>query len=194
MEHRIVVWLIHYGPIVLFFAQVFGIVGLPIPDEFLLTVAGSLIRRGALNGPTTLAAAIAGCASGITISYALGRTVGLPTLRRVLRLHPKSVDRAERWFHRFGRWLIAFGYFIPGVRHVTAIAAGSVPLSYREFAAYAYSGAVLWCCLFIGAGYYAGDRWQHATDLLRDHLRVVALLLVAAAALWVALKRRRVSA
>ena len=55
------------------------------------------------------------------------------------------------WFRCFGRWLLAFGYFIPGVRHVTALAAGSA-LDYETFARYAYPGAVLWSCTFVALG------------------------------------------
>ena len=39
MEQRLLDWLAHYGPVVLFLAQVAGIFGLPIPDELLLTVS-----------------------------------------------------------------------------------------------------------------------------------------------------------
>ncbi|HEY2905654.1 MAG TPA: hypothetical protein VGJ29_07115, partial [Vicinamibacterales bacterium] len=80
MDRHVFDWLVRYGAPVLFFAQLFGIFGLPIPDELLLTVAGVLVRRGELGGPSVLTAAVAGCAVGITLSYVLGRTVGLVTL------------------------------------------------------------------------------------------------------------------
>jgi hypothetical protein len=46
MERQLVEWLVRYGAPMLFFAQVFGIFGLPIPDELLLTLAGALVRKG----------------------------------------------------------------------------------------------------------------------------------------------------
>src|SRR5262245_45015223 len=103
----------------------FGILGLPIPDEILLTIAGALVRRGTLAASSTLVAAIAGSITGITLSYALGRAVSVAALRRAPGLHGAAVDRARDWFKRWGKWLLAFGYFVPGVRHVTAIIAGS---------------------------------------------------------------------
>src|SRR6202049_3935041 len=134
MEHTLITWLGHYGPVVLFLAQMFGIFGVPIPDELLLTVAGALVRRGEFNGPATLLAAIGGCSTGITGSYVLGSTGGVTGLRRVLHIRESALARAQRWFKRFGVWLLAFGYFVPGVRHVTAIAAGSTPLGYGTVA------------------------------------------------------------
>ena len=115
METRLLQWLSHYGPSALFFAQMLGIFGLPIPDEFLLTVAGALIREGHLPIGWTLLAAIAGAFSGITLSYVVGRTIGTAALHRVVHVSDASFGLAQRWFHRYGRWLLMFGYYIPGV-------------------------------------------------------------------------------
>jgi len=187
--HDVVQWLVRYGAPVLFVAQMFGIFGVPVPDELLLTIAGVLIRKGQLNAPAVVVAAIGGCLSGISLSYVVGRIVGVAVFQTRLRAHHQSIGRAQRWFRRFGGWLLAFGYFIPGVRHVTAIAAGSAPLDFPTFARYAYPGGVLWCAVFIGLGYYAGDRWQAVADLTRSHL-VMASAIVATTLIAYALLRR----
>jgi len=166
METRLLQWLSQYGPGALFFAQMLGIFGLPIPDEFLLTVAGALIREGHLPLGWTLLAAIAGCFSGITLSYVVGRTIGMAALRRVVHVSDESFGLAQRWFHRFGRWLLMFGYYIPGVRHCTALAAGSAPLPYQQFALFAYSGGVIWCLSFLTFGYMTGPHWRTAWHTL----------------------------
>jgi membrane protein DedA with SNARE-associated domain len=151
-------WLARVGPSVLFFAQIFGIFGPPVPDDLLLVLAGALVRHGAFNAPFTIAAAIAGCAGGITFSFVLGRTLGAAALtHRRLRAHRAAIARAERWFARFGRWLLAFSYFVPGTRHVSAITAGIASLEYRKFAAAAYPGAIAWCAVYLGIGYFAGS-------------------------------------
>ena len=152
----------------LFFAQVFGIFGLPIPDELLLTIAGALVASGRLNPFSTAAAAVSGCLTGITLSYAVGRWVGLHVVRARFTRHHDAIERAQGLFRRFGGWLLAFGYFIPGVRHVTAIIAGSGCLDYRTFVAYAYPGGTLWCAVFLGLGYVAGDRWPEVVHAARS--------------------------
>jgi membrane protein DedA with SNARE-associated domain len=191
VEQAFVEHLTRYGPPVLFLAQMFGIVGLPIPDELLMTVAGALVRRGDMSGAATIAAAIAGSSSGITLSYLLGRTIGSAALHRLLHVPDAAFVRTQRWFARFGHWLLTFGYFIPGVRHVTAIAAGSAPIAYRDFARAAYPGAVLWCCVFMGVGYYAGDRWQEVADALHAHARWVFAAVALAVVAWAAVKWAR---
>jgi len=195
VERELVGWLVRYGAPLLCFAQVFGIFGLPIPDELLLTVAGALAASGRLNLPSTVVAAVSGCLVGITLSYAVGRWVGLPVLRTRFKRHQDAIERAQNWFRRFGGWLLTFGYFIPGVRHVTAIAAGSGCFKYPMFVAYAYPGGVLWCAVFIGLGYFAGDRWAEVAHAARTHLARAALVTAVAvatyAAVRVAAERRR---
>jgi membrane protein DedA with SNARE-associated domain len=181
--------LARYGAPVLFFAQMFGIFGLPIPDELLLTIAGTLIRHGRLNALATLTAAIGGCIAGITLSYCLGRAVGCRILQRIPGVESGSIARAQAWFTRFGGWLLTFAFFVPGVRHVGAIIAGSLPLDFRVFAAYAYPGAVLWSVTFVAAGYYAGDRWERAALMLRGHVVFVALAAGVAAAAYAITRR-----
>ncbi len=175
-----------------FFAQLLGMFGLPIPDELLLTVAGALMRRGQLSPTTTLIAAIGGCMSGITVSYVLGRTLGCAAVHRLTRGHEDVWTRVEDGFRRFGGWLLTFGYFIPGVRHVTAIAAGSTPLDYPTFSAWAYPGAVLWATTFVALGYYAGDRWREWVGTARTHAAILVLIVIVAAGA-VAWKRRAVN-
>lgn len=186
MHGDLVGWLVRFGAPLLFFAQVFGIFGVPIPDELLLTAAGALIAGGRLNAASTIVAAISGCLTGITLSYALGRWVGLPVLQARMKSHHDTIERAQSWFRRFGGWLLTFGYFIPGVRHVTAIAAGSGCLNYRTFVAYAYPGGVIWCAVFLGFGYVAGDRWAEVEAAIRTHIVRIALFAAAGVAAYAA--------
>ena len=190
MEHRLLSWLGQYGAGVLFCAQMFGIFGLPIPDELLLTVAGALARQGQLGIASTIVAAIAGCMCGITLSYVRGRTVGLATLRRVVHVSDAAFDRAHRWFHRSGGLLLMFGYFIPGVRHLTGVLAGTSGLEYRIFATFAYLGAFLWATGFVLLGWYASEEWEHM--LRHTHRAALAMVILAATAggIYFLLRRR----
>ena len=187
MERELFDWIVRYGAPVIFTAQLLGIFGLPIPDELMLTVAGALVRRGALALVPTGIAAVTGCMAGITVSYVLGRTVGRAAVHRLSRGHEGALERTESWFRRFGSWLLTFGYFIPGVRHLTAIAAGTAPITYGRFAAFAYPGALLWSATFVTIGYYAGDRWRDVIESQRPHLVLIAILLAAAFAAYVAI-------
>ena len=66
--HHLFDLLARYGTPVLFLGQMPRDLWPAVPDELLLTIAGALVRRGDLRGPTTVAAAIAGSLTGITLS------------------------------------------------------------------------------------------------------------------------------
>jgi membrane protein DedA with SNARE-associated domain len=153
VEQQLLGWISHYGVVALFALLALGVVGLPIPNETLLTLAGALVRKGQLALIPTVLAACAGNVSGVTVSYLLGRFVSNAFLHK--HFHAGMV-KLEVWFERIGKWALAFGYFIPGVRHFAAIGAGSSEFPFPLFARYAYSGAILWTVLFLGLGYFIG--------------------------------------
>ena len=180
-------WISAYGEAALSLLLCLGVFGLPIPDETLLTFAGVLVRLGRLNFATTWGAAAVGSMCGITLSYALGRGLGPTAVARFGRwLHVNANDlaRVERWLERSGKWMLTFGYFVPGVRHLTAIVAGSSQLPVRVFATYAYSGAALWSLSFITLGWWVGRHWESALHAVQRHILIAALALAAAAALY----------
>jgi membrane protein DedA with SNARE-associated domain len=110
---------------------------------------------------------------------------------QVLRRHQAALARAERWFKRFGVWLLTFGYFVPGARHVSAITAGVASLEYRRFAKAAYPGAVLWSGVYLGLGYMAGDRWETIARLMPGRLATVVLAIAVGVAIVVVAARQR---
>jgi membrane protein DedA with SNARE-associated domain len=189
-------WIVQYGYVGLFALMMFGIAGLPIPDETLLMFSGYLISQGRLNPFLAYAFSVAGSVSGISLSYVLGRFVGQPVLLRYGRyigITPAHLERVGSWYGRTGEWLLTFGYFIPGVRHFTALVAGMSRLDYRLFALFAYSGAAVWVATFLGIGYFVGENWRLAIELVHQYtlLAVVLLILVIAATLWMRSKIRK---
>lgn len=71
--------------------------------------------------------------------------------------------------------MLMFGYFIPGVRHFTAIVAGSSRLPPGVFARFAYSGAALWALAFMTLGWYVGRTWETALERAHHHIVVVVI-------------------
>jgi membrane protein DedA with SNARE-associated domain len=159
-------WISQYGYFGIFALLVLGIVGLPVPDETLLTFAGYLIYRGQLHPIPAYGAALAGSMCGITVSYTLGRLTGYLLVEKYgAKLHIKMerVERIHAWFRRAGGFTLTFGYFVPGVRHLTAYVAGASELEAPAFAFFAYSGAALWTASFITLGYFLGEQWNRVT-------------------------------
>lgn len=151
--------LLQHGSIGLFFLLALGIIGLPVPDETLLASAGFLIARGKLALSSTLTAGYLGALCGITGSYVIGLTAGSFLVKKYgtwIGLTEKRIAKAHYWFDRVGIWALFFGYFIPGVRHLTGYIAGALRETYPRFALFAYSGAFVWASTFLALGYYLG--------------------------------------
>jgi membrane protein DedA with SNARE-associated domain len=194
MEQHILAWITEYGYAAIIGLLMLGIVGLPVPDETLLTFTGYLVYRGNLRLPLAFAAALAGSACGITLSYVLGRTFGIKLIHRYgryLRIREEHVDKAHTWFRKAGHWSLTFGYFVPGVRHLTAYAAGMSDLEAPQFALFAYSGACLWVSTFLALGYFLGDRWEAVEQNVHHYLVYLTaggIMVLAGAWIW---RRRR---
>ena len=186
-------WISHYGYFGLFALLMLGIVGLPVPDETLLTFAGYLIFKKQLSFPLTLLFAFLGSSTGISLSYALGRSLGLFLIHKYGRyvfITPEKLELVRRWFLRRGRWSLPIGYFIPGIRHLTAYVAGASRLEIPVFATFAYSGALVWSATFILLGYFLGDQWEFVLARLQDNIFEGTLIVLAILALIWILRRK----
>jgi membrane protein DedA with SNARE-associated domain len=110
--------------------------------------------------------AFIGTSCGITIGYILGRTFGNPFIKRYsakIYVNSEHIQNAEKFYNRYGKFALFIGYFIPGVRHLTAIFAGSSIMPYPVFAASAYSGAALWTIVFMNLGFFLGEKWRRVS-------------------------------
>jgi membrane protein DedA with SNARE-associated domain len=188
-------WIDRYGYGAIFALMVLGIVGLPISDETVLVFVGYLSFKGTLQLEPAMATAFLGSASGISLSYAIGRYIGLPALLKfghLIHLRPEHLNGAQRWVEQWGKYSLLVAYFIPGIRHLAAVILGASLLPPTVFARFAYTGALVWTASFIGLGYLAGDEWTRLSPLLHRTETVVILLVLCmlAIALVVFLMRR----
>ncbi|MFN8009558.1 MAG: DedA family protein [Terriglobia bacterium] len=173
-------WIASYGYFGIFSLLVLGILGLPVPDETLLVFSGYLIFRGTLHPIAVFLAGFAGSCCGISLSYLLGRLLGRGVVLRYgkfLGITPPRLEQAHHWYRKIGYWTLTVGYFVPGVRHFTAIAAGLSELEAPIFMTFAYSGAFVWVGSFLLLGFYFGENWHVVLALLHNKLIIILTIL-----------------
>lgn len=157
-------WLTHYGSLALFILLALGIFGLPVPDETLLVLSGYLMAQNKLSLALTILAAYCGSMLGISLSYLLGLTVGKTTLYKLgkyIGITEEKIAKTHEWYEKYGKWTLLIGYYIPGVRHLNGICAGTTYLRFYEFALFAYTGAIIWSSFFMSLGYFFYTTVKH---------------------------------
>lgn len=169
-----------YGYLAIFILLTLGIIGLPIPDEVLMTYLGYITTIGKLSYVLTMLSGIGGSILGITISYLLGIKLGEPFIRKYgpkLCIKEKTFIRTTHLFHKYGAIMLFTCYFIPGVRHIAAYLAGITGYNFKKFSILAYSGAVVWVFVFITLGNRLGRDWKIIFTFIHKYTKAMIILL-----------------
>lgn len=197
MQEALQQLLLQYGYMMLFGLLAVGIVGIPVPDEILMTFVGYWTSSGVFSYGMTLMVSFAGAMSGMIVSYMLGKRVGKPFLWRYgkwIKLTPARLEKAEGWFHKYGLWTVTFGYFVPGVRHFTCYLAGVSGVKFWRYMLYAGTGALVWCTTFITLGHFIGASLLSFMPMLHRYIGqgfLMVVIIVAIASLVVFRLKKR---
>jgi membrane protein DedA with SNARE-associated domain len=154
---------------------------------------GDRISTPAWAYVTMALAGLAGNTLGSVGGWAIGAYGGRPLLERRGRwLHatPERLDRAERWFDRFGPFAVLLGLSTPVVRSFIAIPAGIFRVPLVRFALLAFLGCIPWCFGLAGAGWALGSSYNRLHQDFKYVYFAVAVLAVAVLALWLWRRRR----
>jgi membrane protein DedA with SNARE-associated domain len=170
-----------------------GVVGLmaiesaciPLPSEIIMPFAGYLAGTGRFSLVLAATAGALGCNLGSTLAYAVGARGGRKLVERWGRyvlLDRAELDRADRFFHRFGGPAVFIARLLPFVRTFIALPAGIARMPQLPFQIYTFVGSWLWCYALAYVGFFLGARW--ATDptlrnvLHRADLAIVGLVVL----------------
>src|SRR2546422_7412119 len=117
----------HWGYVAIFVVVVLGNVGLPLPEETVLALAGYLVWRGELSLPLVLAVGVVSAVAGDNLGYWLGRRYGRTALPRYARWvlgHPERLQSMEAFVAGRGPFAVFVARFIPGIRFMAGPLAG----------------------------------------------------------------------
>ena len=163
---------------------------IPIPSEVTMPLAGWFLVQS--QGRTIWYAVLAGgfygalgCTIGSLINYAIGMYGGRPFLNRYgryLLISGHDLERADRWFARWGNWAVFLSRLLPIVRTFISLPAGIVRTRFSTFVVYSWAGSFLWCAALAAGGYLLGARWEELRAVMRPFdIPIAAVILLAAA-------------
>lgn len=192
MEQHVDYLIEHFGYFGIVIVLVGGIVGLPLPDEVLLTYVGYNVFQGKLSYILSLISAFVGATGGISLSYFVGYKFGLPLLKKFgpkVHITEEKINKTSAMFEKVGPILLLIGYFIPGVRHITAYIAAIDKYPFKKFVGFAYTGALLWSFTFITLGKMLGNEWKKLGFYLSKYhvypiLIIVLIIVIIAYWFW----------
>jgi membrane protein DedA with SNARE-associated domain len=133
---------------------------------------------------------------GALAGWWIGLHGGRPLLERRgrwLHVTPENLDRAERWFERWGNVGVLVGRVTPVVRSFVSIPAGVFEMPLAPYALLTLVGSAIWAFALAGAGYGLGSsytRFHHDFKYV-EYLVVAGVLVGAAYLLYVAKVRHR---
>lgn len=151
--------------------------------------AGYLVSLGqfSLLGAATMGAL--GCNFGSTVAYFVAAKAGRKAIERWgpwLLIGSVELERAERFFDRFGPAAVFIGRLLPVIRTFIAFPAGLARMPMGKFQFYTFIGSWPWCFGLAYIGFVLGARWNTDATLRNIFHRfdlVIGLTLLAAL-LW----------
>ncbi len=170
--------------------------GIPFPGETMLVTAAVYAGTGGhLSIGWIIVAAAAGAIIGDNLGYTVGRYGGRPLVTRYgkyVRLRPRHLDYAERFFERHGDKTVFFGRFVTVLRAWAAFLAGTNRMRWPKFLVFNAAGDIIWAIVYGLLGYTLGHNLpllHKVLDVLGIGGIVLAVLVIASA--WFVWKRRR---
>lgn len=158
----------------------------PLSSMVILPLAGFLVGRGELGYVAVIAVTTLGSTLGATVLYTAGRRLGRGPAERLakrgwFRFGPEQLDRADRWFRRYGAASVLLGRLVPVVRSLVSIPAGIARMSRPTFVGYTAVGNLGWNAALVTAGWMLGENWREVRrygDLLTYGVAAVLALIV----------------
>jgi len=172
----------HWGYLAIFAFVVLGNLGIPIPENSVLWIAGYLVWKGRLSLPLVLLVGIVAAVAGDNLGYWIGRRYGRPAVDRHARrlyLTPERLDTMRRFVHRYGPVGVFIARFVIGLRFMAGPLAGSMGLPPLAFLLANVLGALVYVPVTVGEGYAVGygfRRYARGFLLGADKLEKVLLL------------------
>jgi len=173
---------------------------IPIPSEIVMLFAGFAVAdpgQSASHHHLTLAgivlAGLLGTMAGSWVAYAVGRGGRLELLERhgaKVHMGSHQIERADRWFQRYGEATVLFGRLVPLLRAFVSLPAGVARMPLARFTAFSLIGAVPWTLGLALAGHALGSDWTSVRKGF-EYVDYAVLALIVLAGAYALVRRRR---
>jgi membrane-associated protein len=170
-----------FGVFAIIFAETGFLFGIFFPGDSLLFTAGLFAALGKIDLLTLIIGSVFFAILGDSVGYYTGRKFGTTLFKREDSIFFKKsyLDKAKGYFNRYGAVAIIIARFVPGVRTITPMVAGSVEMNYRSFLFCNIIGAIIWVLSMVLLGYFLGSKIENIDSyILPIALAIIVLSLI----------------
>ena len=96
---------------------------------------------------------------------------------RLLRLKKEDIQKAMDWFDSKGNYTVFFCRFIPIVRSLISIPAGTARMDLKRFFLMTALGSFLWNVMLVCLGAAAGSSWQKAAAYFENYTQAAKIVM-----------------
>jgi membrane protein DedA with SNARE-associated domain len=169
-----------------------GVVGLPGSEPTML-FAGFNVFQGHLTLLGIIVFGVLGDVLGASIAYGIGYYGRVELIERhgnKIHVSPRRLERAHRWFERYGSPVIFCSRMIPFVRAVFPYAAGVAEMPFWRFFAFATGGSIVWITALGVLGREVGSSWQSWRHNL-EYVDYAAVVILVGVIVYLVVRRMR---
>ncbi|MEX0616674.1 MAG: DedA family protein [Candidatus Woykebacteria bacterium] len=174
-----------FGYFGVFAAMAIESASIPLPSEIIMPFSGFLVTQGKFNFWLLVLVGAAGNLFGSWVMYFLGYWGQEVVVRRLIRawgkyvlVSEKELDQAEKWFNRFGSWIIFFSRILPVVRTFISVPAGIAKIDIVRFSILTFLGSFIWSAVLAYIGVVLGENWRNIEPLFRRFDILVAIFII----------------
>jgi membrane protein DedA with SNARE-associated domain len=188
-------WLSTWGYFGVFLCVFIGNLGIPVPEETVLLVAGFLAGRGDLSLEPLYLVGIGSAVVGDCCGFVFGRTGGQRLFERLAQRFAfvrTRYERLQNFFKVHGSKAVFMARFVAGARFMAGPMAGAAGMSFLRFLGWNVSGALIWCSLIISVGYLLGDELEWVAHVVHTASHWLALgIFLLGAGIWLYFRERQ---
>ena len=188
-------WLSTWGYLGIFVCVFIGNLGVPVPEETVLLVAGFLAGRGDLELRVVYVVGVGSAVTGDCCGFLFGRTSGqrlFESLARRYQFVRRRYDRLQDFFKAHGAKAVFMARFVAGARFLAGPMAGAAGMSFVRFLGWNMLGALVWCLLVISVGYLVGDELEAVAHVFHLATQWIALaVFLALVGFWLLWRERQ---
>ncbi len=150
----------------------------PFPSDIVLIIAGSLSAIGRVDLYFVLIIATFGSTAGFMTMYKIGAWFGLKVIEtnRFKFLQLDKIHNVERWFQKYGYFVVVINRFLAGTRAVISFFTGVSNLSFWKTSLLACISSLLWNTILLIGGNTLGANWHVIKNYLDTYWKVVTII------------------